>query len=190
LPIRFHTAAIGDLHHRGAEYHLIHNYGKEVKNMKRLIPLIIISVFCLWTSLEAGQIYQWIDKNGVRHFTNEPPPPGAKIVNEQKAIPYNEAADQKNMQEQQEALDQDSEQQESQTDQQAGVQQESQTGSQQESPVVQTDSSESDDTAEGVIVNPYVRNREQVRRYERRKREGEEIVTPLPRRTRQRERIR
>ena len=160
--------------------------------MKRLIPLILFSVFCLWTSLEAGQIYQWIDKNGVRHFTNEPPPPGAKIVNEQQAIPYNKAADQKNMQEQQEVLDQDLKQQEPQTDQ--SEQQESQTdqpaGSQQEYPVVQTDSSESDDTAEGVVVNPYVRNREQVRRYERRKQEDEEIVTPLPRRNRQRGRLR
>ena len=160
--------------------------------MKRLIPLILFSVFCLWTSLEAGQIYQWIDKNGVRHFTNEPPPPGAKIVNEQQAIPYNKAADQKNMQEQQEVLDQDLKQQEPQTDQ--SEQQESQTdqpaGSQQEYPVVQTDSSESDDTAEGVVVNPYVRNREQVRRYERRKQEDEEIVTPLPRRNRPRGRLR
>ena len=160
--------------------------------MKRLIPLIIISVFCLWTSLEAGQIYQWIDKNGVRHFTNEPPPLGAKIVNEQQAIPYNEAADQKNMQEQQEVLEQDLKQQEPQNDQ--SQQPESQTdqpaGSQQESPVVQTDSSESDDTADGVIVYPYVRNREQVRRNERRKQEDEEIVTPLPRRNRLRERIR
>jgi hypothetical protein len=174
------------------QIYFIHNYGKEVKNMKRLMPLIIISIFCLWTSLEAGQIYQWIDKNGVKHFTNEPPPPGAKIVNEQKAIPYNKAADQKRTQEDQEALDQDLKQQESQTDQ--PEQQESQidqaAGSQQESPAVQTDSAETDDTAEGVIVNPYVRNREQVRRNVRRKQEDEEIVTPLPRRYRTRERIR
>jgi hypothetical protein len=160
--------------------------------MKRLIPLILVSVFCLWTSLEAGQIYEWIDKNGVKHFTNEPPPPGSKIVNEQKAIPYNEAADQKNTQEQQRVLDQDLKQQELQTDQ--PEQQESQTdqpaGSQPESPAVQTDPSESDDTAEGVIADPYVRNREQVRQNERRKKEDEEIVTPLPRRNRPRERIR
>jgi len=170
----------------------MHIFGKEVKNMKRLIPLIIISVFCLWTSLEAGQIYEWIDKNGVKHFTNEPPPPGAKIVNKAKAIPYNKAADQKNMQEQQEALEQDLKQQEPQTDQ--PQQQEPQTdqpaGSQPESPVVQTDASESDDTADGVIVYPYVRDREQVRHYERRKREDEEIVTPLPARNRTRERMR
>lgn len=147
--------------------------------MKRQIPLILVSVFCLWTSLEAGQIYQWIDKSGVRHFTNEPPPPGAKIVNEQTAIPYNEADDQKRTQEDQEALEQDLNQQESQTDQQAA--------GQLEAPEVQTDYSDSDDADQGVIVDPYVRNREQVRRYERRK--GEDIVTPLPRRNRMQERI-
>jgi len=30
--------------------------------------------------LEAAEIYQWIDKDGVQHFTNGPPPPGAQIV--------------------------------------------------------------------------------------------------------------
>ena len=45
--------------------------------------------FCLWAALlilgmaaglEAGEIYQWIDKDGVRHFTDGPPPPGAQMV--------------------------------------------------------------------------------------------------------------
>jgi len=136
-------------------------------------------MFCLWSSIEAAQIYEWIDNSGVRHFTNEPPPPGAKIVNEQKAIPYNEAADQKRTQENQEALDQVLQQQESQTEQQ--------TQSQQETPGVRTgssDSSDSGDTDQGVIVDPYVRDREQVRQYERRRQESEDIVTPLPRRNR------
>jgi hypothetical protein len=35
-----------------------------------------------------------------------PPPAGAKIVNQQQAIPYNEAADQKRAQEDQEAVEQ------------------------------------------------------------------------------------
>jgi len=30
--------------------------------------------------LEAGEIYQWIDKDGGQHFTDGPPPPGAQIV--------------------------------------------------------------------------------------------------------------
>lgn len=154
--------------------------------MKRLIPLILVLVFCLSTSLEADQIYQWIGKDGVMHFTNEPPPPGAKVINEQEAIPYDEAADQKNMQENEEILNQDLEQQQSQTGEQATSQQ---AASQQATPQVQTDSSGSDNADEGVLVDPYVRNRDRVRYYERRRQEGEPIVTPLPSGSRMRERI-
>lgn len=154
--------------------------------MKRMIPLILAFVLCLWTSLEAGQIYEWIDKNGVRHFTNEPPPPGAKIVNEQTAIQYNEAADQQRSQEDQEALEQDLSQQESQTMQQSAQQE----ASQPETPTVQTDDSDSDEASEDVVVEPYDRDRQQLRRYGRRKDEREEIVTPLPRRNRMDERMR
>ena len=151
--------------------------------MKKLIPLILVSVICLWTSAEAGQIYQWIDKNGVRHFTNEPPPPGAKIINEQKAIPYDKAADQKRTEEDQAVLNQDLNQQESQN-------QQHQQESQQENPATESDYSDSADDSEGVIVDPYVRERDRVRHYERRNQEREEIVTPLPRRNRMDRRIR
>jgi hypothetical protein len=159
-------------------------YDKELKNMNRRMLLITVLVFCLSTSLEAGQIYQWIGKDGVMHFTNQPPPPGVKIVNQQEAIPYDEAADQKNMQENQELMNQVLEQQQSQTDQQAASQPAT---SQQETPQVQTDSSSSENADEGVIVDPYVRNR--MRYYERRRREREEIVTPLPSGDRMRQRI-
>jgi len=161
--------------------------------MKKLIPyILLVSVFCLWTSIEAGQIYEWIDQNGVRHFTNEPPPPGAKIVNEQSAIQSSEAADQSSPQEDQEVQvqdgDQDLDQQELQTDQQPESQQqtmEEQTG-------YSGSDSNSDDADGGVIVDPYVRRPEQIRRYERRRDEDEdeEVVTPLPRRNRVRERVR
>ena len=41
---------------------------------------VLILLFCLGPGLEAAEIYQWIDKDGVQHFTNEEPPPGAQIV--------------------------------------------------------------------------------------------------------------
>jgi len=41
----------------------------------------------------AGQVYEWIDEKGVKHFTNEPPPPGATIVGQDKEIPYDEEKD-------------------------------------------------------------------------------------------------
>jgi hypothetical protein len=142
-------------------------------------------VFCLWTSAEAGQIYQWIDKNGVRHFTNEPPPPGAKIVSEEAAIPYNKAADEKRTQEDQEALERVLNQQESEPEQQAESQQ---VQSQPETPSVPSGDSDSDETDEDVVAEPYTRDR--VRRYERRELRREEIVTPLPRRGPMDERLR
>ena len=152
--------------------------------MKRLILFILFALFCVWTSLGADEIYQWIDKNGVMHFTNKPPPAGAKIVNQQKAIPYDAAAAERNRQQEQEVL----QQQQSQTEQQEPNTQESQAAPQVQS--YESDSG-SDNAVEGVVVNPYVRNREQLRRrYEPRNPEDEEIVTPLPSRERLPERRR
>ncbi|MEJ2102060.1 MAG: DUF4124 domain-containing protein [Desulfobacterales bacterium] len=156
--------------------------------MKILIPLILFSMFCLGTSLEADEIYQWVDQNGVKHFTNQPPPPGAKIVNQQQAIQTDEAAVQANKQQQQKVLKEAAEQQESQSAPQAESQQESQAGQQ-----VQTGSSysNSDDNEGDVYVNPDVRNREELRRiYKRRHRLDDEIVTPLPEREREPGRMR
>ncbi|HSO20970.1 MAG TPA: DUF4124 domain-containing protein [Desulfosarcina sp.] len=34
----------------------------------------------LGSSVEAGAVYEWIDKDGTRHFTDGPPPPGARLV--------------------------------------------------------------------------------------------------------------
>jgi hypothetical protein len=58
---------------------------------------------CVWaflfilgmgSGLVAGEIYQWVDKDGVQHFTNEPPPPGAQIVNSTAAaLPDDAPAD-------------------------------------------------------------------------------------------------
>lgn len=41
---------------------------------------ILILISGMGPDLEAAEIYQWIDKDGVQHFTNGPPPPGAQIV--------------------------------------------------------------------------------------------------------------
>jgi len=52
----------------------------------KTITLILLLVCCLCVSLEAGEVYEWLDKNGVKHFTDEAPPPGATILNEEKEI--------------------------------------------------------------------------------------------------------
>lgn len=46
----------------------------------RLFFLALIFIFRMGPDFQAGEIYQWIDKDGVQHFTNLPPPPGAQIV--------------------------------------------------------------------------------------------------------------
>ena len=46
----------------------------------RLFFWSLVFIISTGPSLEAGDIYQWIDKDGVQHFTDGPPPPGAQIV--------------------------------------------------------------------------------------------------------------
>jgi len=46
----------------------------------RLFLGILIVITGMGPCIEAGEIYQWIDKDGVQHFTDGPPPPGAQIV--------------------------------------------------------------------------------------------------------------
>lgn len=41
---------------------------------------VFILMFGMGPRLDAGEIYHWIDKDGVRHFTDGPPPPGAAKV--------------------------------------------------------------------------------------------------------------
>ena len=40
--------------------------------------------------LQAAEIYQWIDEDGVQHFTDGPPPPGAQIVENLSETPSDE----------------------------------------------------------------------------------------------------
>lgn len=57
-----------------------------------LICLVMVGLFFVPCAL-AGQVYEWIDENGVKHFTNEPPPPGARIVEQEKEIPFDAEKD-------------------------------------------------------------------------------------------------
>ena len=53
--------------------------------------LIITGVFIAGPA--QADIYQWTDKNGVKHFTNYKPPAHATILMKTKEVPYDEAAD-------------------------------------------------------------------------------------------------
>ena len=48
--------------------------------MKLLTIFGAILFICFSTSTSSADIYSWTDNNGVTHFTNYSPPPGAKLV--------------------------------------------------------------------------------------------------------------
>ncbi|MGD9331448.1 MAG: DUF4124 domain-containing protein [Desulfobacterales bacterium] len=41
---------------------------------------VFLLIAAMGPDLGVGDIYQWTDKDGVQHFTDGPPPPGAQIV--------------------------------------------------------------------------------------------------------------
>ena len=51
---------------------------------------ILIFIAGMGSGLQAGEIYQWIDEDGVQHFTDGPPPPGAQIVESLSETPSDE----------------------------------------------------------------------------------------------------
>lgn len=63
-----------------------------MKTIPFLIPVVLI---LLLQNQALGQIYTWIDENGVKHFGNEPPPPDAKLIEKQAEISYDAAKDKK-----------------------------------------------------------------------------------------------
>jgi len=65
-----------------------------MKQLSLIIALLFI-FFCFPVMSE--QVYTWIDEHGVKHFTNDPPPEGATVVEKIEELPYDEAEDQKRM---------------------------------------------------------------------------------------------
>jgi hypothetical protein len=63
----------------------------------------LILMFCLAvlvTPAAAGaDIYRWKDAKGVMHFSNEPPPPGAQVIEKTEEAPFDPAADRQRLEE-------------------------------------------------------------------------------------------
>ena len=60
--------------------------------MKRLLILLIL-LWVWWAGPVSADIYRWTDANGVTHFSNEPPPAGATVLDKIEETPYDAAAD-------------------------------------------------------------------------------------------------
>ena len=73
-------------------------------NAFKLFLLILVS--CSVAPLSFADIYEWTDDNGLKHYTNQAPPAGSRLLMISKEIPYDQAADRARMEaEQQERLE-------------------------------------------------------------------------------------
>jgi hypothetical protein len=65
--------------------------------MKKMLFALFCVGFCLAPLLAGAEIFYWTDENGVKHFSNEPPP--EKILNPDKVpeAAHDEAADERRM---------------------------------------------------------------------------------------------
>lgn len=56
----------------------------------------LIILLILWSGFPAAaEVYHWTDANGVRHYSNTPPPKGAEAIVLQEEIPYDPESDEK-----------------------------------------------------------------------------------------------
>jgi len=60
--------------------------------MRRYRCIILFLILGLLPVSGYAQVYRYIDENGVERFSNQPPPAGAKIIEETKEIEYDKAA--------------------------------------------------------------------------------------------------
>lgn len=62
--------------------------------MKQIISLLCLIGILLWVPALNADIYSWTDKNGVKHFGNQPPDDAVDVKVVFKETPHDAAADQ------------------------------------------------------------------------------------------------
>ena len=64
----------------------------------KLLAIFSAALFiCFCTTTSSANIYSWIDENGITHFTNYSPPPGARIVVKDIPVPQRTLPDKENV---------------------------------------------------------------------------------------------
>lgn len=68
--------------------------------MKSVALMLAFSVLCSFRAEPsiAGAVYSWIDENGVKHFSTQPPPMHVQDYETRELIPYDAQADRERMQ--------------------------------------------------------------------------------------------
>ena len=54
--------------------------------MKRWKRSAVLLIFLLLPCASFGEIYGWVDENGVKHYSNDPPPEGVKAISQTAEI--------------------------------------------------------------------------------------------------------
>ena len=71
--------------------------------LMKLLAIFSAALFiCFYTTTSSANIYSWIDENGITHFTNYSPPPGARIVVKdipvpERTLPFKESVEKEDM---------------------------------------------------------------------------------------------
>ncbi len=63
--------------------------------MKRWKRSAVLLIFLLLPCASFGEIYGWVDENGVKHYSNDPPPEGVKAISQTAEIPADPMQDAK-----------------------------------------------------------------------------------------------
>lgn len=67
--------------------------------MKRPMIMLGLALVLIVCAPARADIYRWKDASGVTHFSNEPPPPGANVLETIEEAPYDAEADRRRIEE-------------------------------------------------------------------------------------------
>ncbi len=70
--------------------------------MKYRMMVTLMSALVLIGAAAEANLYYWVDENGVRHYSNEPPPENVNVLERMSEVPHSPEADRQRMEEYQE----------------------------------------------------------------------------------------
>lgn len=73
--------------------------------MKPIVLFLVLMLSCFWISAPHADMYYWVDENGAKHFSSDPPPKGVKYKKVGEEITSDTSADAQTQAEETEALD-------------------------------------------------------------------------------------
>lgn len=132
--------------------------------MKLLIVAVISFLVFSFPELLRADVYTWVDKNGVKHFSNEPPPEGVEVISKAREIPVDEAKDRERVEKDNQAMKELEQQLSKENTESPTVEKPTSSGDNQTDKIVESDSSGSTYTEEARRVRDRVDHRNELKR--------------------------